>query len=96
MEAGPAESRHLRNWLTTLLLEACGKQHTANLHISFARLNDNDVCRVTILPSATPVYVKEGNLETLFVRAGNSTRALTVKEAVAYHQQRFTISAHCP
>jgi hypothetical protein len=78
------------NWLTTLLLESYGKQHTANLHISFARLNDNDVCRVTILPSATPVYVKEGNLETLFVRTGNSTRALTVKEAVAYHQQRFT------
>jgi hypothetical protein len=78
------------NWLTGLLLEAYGKQHTANLRISFARLNDNDICRVTILPSASPVYIKEGNLETLFVRTGNSTRALTVKEAVAYHQQRFT------
>jgi Putative DNA-binding domain len=78
------------NWLTTLLLDACGKQHTANLKISFARINDNDVCRVTILPSAAPVYIKEGNLETLYVRTGNSTRALTVKEAVAYHQQRFT------
>jgi hypothetical protein len=78
------------SWLTGLLLEACGKQHTANLHISFARLNDNDVCRVSILPSPTAVYVKDGNLEPIFVRTGNSTRALTVQEAVAYHQQRFT------
>jgi hypothetical protein len=78
------------NWLTTLLLDAFGKHHTANLHISFARLEENDVCRVSVLPSATAVYVKDGNAEILYVRTGNSTRALTVKEAVAYHQQRFT------
>lgn len=84
------------NWLTTLLLDAFGKHHTADLRISFARLSGNDVCRVTILPSGTPVYVKDGNLETLFVRAGNSTRALSVKEAVAYHHQRFTNSRPLP
>jgi hypothetical protein len=78
------------NWLTGLLLGACGKQHAANLHISFARLDNKDICRVTVLPSATAVYVKVENLETLYVRAGNSTHALPVKEAVAYHQQRFT------
>jgi len=81
---------HYENWLTGLLLGACGKQHAPNLHISFARLDDKDVCRVTVLPSATAVYVKAENLETLYVRAGNSTHALPVKEAVAYHQQRFT------
>jgi hypothetical protein len=83
------------NWLTTLLLEAFGKHHTANLHISLARLEENDVCRVSILPSETAVYVKDGNAEILYVRTGNSTRALTTKEAVAYHQQRFT-SLHQP
>jgi len=78
------------NWLTTLLLDAFGKHHTTNLQVSFARLEENDVCRVSVLPSAAAVYVKDGNAEVLYVRTGNSTRALTVKEAVAYHQQRFT------
>jgi hypothetical protein len=78
------------NWLTTLLLDACGKQHLANVSISFARLEGKDVCRVTLLASATPVYVKVENQDTFYVRAGNATHALPVKEAVAYHQQRFT------
>ncbi len=79
-----------QNWLTTLLLDACGKQHAANVHISFARLEGKDVCRVTVLPSSTAVYVKVENQESLYVRAGNSTHTLPVKDAVAYHQQRFT------
>ena len=77
------------NWLMTQLLQAFGKQYAANMRVSFAQLSGRDVCRVAVLPSSTAVYVKEGDQETLFVRAGNSTRALTVKEAVAYHQQRF-------
>ncbi|MDQ2946619.1 MAG: putative DNA binding domain-containing protein, partial [Acidobacteriota bacterium] len=78
------------NWLMTQLLDAFGKQHTTNLRVSFAKLGEHDVCRVNISPSSTAVYVKENIQETLFVRVGNSTRALSTKEAVAYHEQRFT------
>src|SRR5258705_7497598 len=74
----------------TQLLGAYGKQYTANLRISFAQLGGNDVCRVTVLPASSAVYVKENNQETLYVRTGNSTRSLSTREAVAYHQQRFT------
>ena len=78
------------NWLVTQLLGAYGNQHTANLRVSFAQLGGHDVCRVTVLPASSAVYVKENNQETLYVRTGNSTRSLSTREAVAYHQQRFT------
>jgi hypothetical protein len=78
------------NWLMTLLLGAFGRQHSTDLRVSFVRFGEHDVCRVTATPSATAVYVKENNQESLYVRTGNSTRSLTTSEAVAYHQQRFT------
>lgn len=78
------------NWLMTQLLAAYGKQHTANLRVSFAQLDGKDICRVTVSPSSTAVYVKENNQDALHIRAGNSTRCLSTSEAVAYHQQRFT------
>ena len=77
------------NWLMTQLLGAYGKQHTANLRVSFARLGGHDVCRVTVLPASSAVYVKDNNQDALYVRTGNSTRSLSTSEAVAYHQQRF-------
>ena len=78
------------NWLMTQMLGAYGKQHAANLRVTFARLDGKDICRVTALPSNSAVYIKEnGNEETLYVRTGNATRSLSTKEAVAYHQQRF-------
>ena len=78
------------NWLMTQLLGAYGKQHAANLRISFVQLREKDVCRVAVSPAASAVYVKENNQDALYVRTGNSTRSLTTSEAVAYHQQRFT------
>ena len=77
------------NWLMTQLLGAYGNQHAANLRISFVRLEEKDVCLVTVSPASSAVYVKENNQDKLYVRSGNSTRDLTTKEAVAYHEQRF-------
>ena len=80
------------NWLMTKLLAAYGNQHAANLGVSFARLAGKDVCRVTVSPASNAVYIKENSQDTLYVRTGNSTRSLSTREAVAYHQQRFTKS----
>jgi hypothetical protein len=73
------------NWLMTQLLGAYGKQHAANLRISFVRLEEKDVCRVTVSPASSAVYAQD----KLYVRSGNSIRELITSEAVAYHEQRF-------
>lgn len=83
-------------WLTTLLLGQCGKEHTANLRISFVRLEEMDVCRIDVSRASTAVYIRENDQDKFYVRTGNSTNALTTSEAVAYHQERFTNATPLP
>ncbi len=77
------------NWLTTLLLGHVGRHCSPQIRITFAKRHGKDVCRVSILPSPTAVYIKNGSEECFYIRAGNSSRLLTAREVVDYHKQRF-------
>ena len=68
---------------TQLGHEACFSNH-----ISFYSLNEKDVCLVDIEPSEKPVYVSDTENTTFYVRTGNATYPLTVKEAVNYLETR--------
>jgi hypothetical protein len=83
-------------WLTEKLLGQCGKQHTANLSLSFVRLEDKDVCLVNVLRASSAVYVKENDQDKFYVRTGNSTQALTPVEAADYEKQRSLNAAPQP
>ena len=72
------------NFLTTLLLNNLGKDVAHLLSITFHNLEGEDVVRITVKPSPKPYFVGEGNAEHLYIRAGNSTRGLTTKEAIDY------------
>jgi len=77
------------NWLTTLLLSAFGKDKSACIRVSFHLLEENEICVVDARRFPAPVYVKEDNAENLYIRAGNSTRLLTSREAVEYVGQHW-------
>ncbi|NNE17697.1 MAG: SAM-dependent methyltransferase [Myxococcales bacterium] len=77
------------NWITTLVLGSVGKHSSACIDVSFATRDNKDVCRISISPSPTAVYIKDGEAEQLYIRAGNSSRLLSAREAVEYHKQRF-------
>jgi len=79
----------LENWLTDLLEIAFGKPALAYLNVSFQAIGGNDVCRVDVEPSGTPVFVKRGNEADLYVRFNNSTRLLNTQEAVQYVANHF-------
>ncbi len=64
---------------TQLGHEACFSNH-----ISFYVLDEKDVCVIHIEPSNKPVYVNDGENTTFYVRTGNATYPLTVKETVDY------------
>jgi hypothetical protein len=53
-------------------------------HISFYEINDKELCVVDIEASNEPVYVDDGANTTFYVRTGNATYPLTVKETVDY------------
>jgi type I restriction-modification system DNA methylase subunit len=77
------------NFLTTLLLNNLGKDTSALISISIHQLDGKDVARVTAKPSPKPVFVKEEKYEHLYIRAGNSTRLLSTREAIDYCKIRW-------
>jgi len=77
------------NWLMTLLLGEYGRDCAPLIKTTFHEADGNEICRVIAKPSPKPIYVKDGAAEHLYIRAGNSTRQLTTKEAVEYCKQRW-------
>jgi len=59
-------------------------------HISFYNVNEKDICVIDIEPSKEPVYVNDGTSTTFYVRTGNATYPLSVKEAVDYLKTKKT------
>lgn len=59
-------------------------------HISFYVINEKDICVIDIEPFKEPVYVKDGTSTTFYVRTGNATYPLTVKETVDYLKTKKT------
>ncbi len=51
---------------------------------SFHRIGGKTICMVQIEPSTEPVYLNGTDTTAFYVRAGNSTRQLSVKETVKY------------
>ena len=70
---------------TQLGHEACFSNH-----ISFYVVNEKELCVVDIEPSKEPVYVNDGTSTTFYVRTGNATYPLTVKETVDYLKTQKT------
>ena len=78
------------NWLTTLLLGQFGKDCSPLISITFHNVDGKGLCQVAVKPSPKPAFVKEENGdEHLYIRAGNSTRQLTTKEAIEYNKNRW-------
>ena len=72
------------NFLTTLLLNNLGKDTSALISITIHELDGKDVAKVAVKPSPKPLFVKDVNGEHLYIRAGNSTRLLSTREAIDY------------
>ncbi|MBX7132282.1 MAG: protease Lon-related BREX system protein BrxL [Fimbriimonadaceae bacterium] len=73
------------NWLTSMLSEMLGKVATTYMTVSFASIDGNDVCRVEVMPSATPIFIHAQKAAGgFYVRLNNSTRLLNTAEALQY------------
>ena len=59
------------------------------VHVTFHRHEVRDICRVIVEPADRPVYFHDAGTSHLFVRTGNSTRELDVREAMEHAARRF-------
>jgi ATP-dependent Lon protease len=77
------------NSLTTLLEKAIGKVPASRVSVRFEAVAGEDVCRIDVQQGKRPTYVNWKNDQHFFVRLNNSTRPLSVAEAVDYISQRW-------
>ena len=70
--------------LFQMICNSIGPEFSSLIHVFFYRPDGKDVCVLNIDGSRTPAYVKNGKVTTFYLRVGNSTKPLTVKQAVNY------------
>lgn len=61
-----------------------GLEYRYLVRIDIQKLEDRDVCIVHIDSSKMPIYLKDDKLNEFYVRTGNSTNMLNVREANTY------------
>ncbi len=85
-------------WLTGLLKDRLGADICAQIRILFTRLEGRDVCRIIVEPGYRPTYCQDGKETRYFLRMGNSSRELDVRETVQHVAFRWpdTASGHAP
>ena len=76
--------------LTQLLFGEYGFDKSPLIHITFHAMEDKEICRVRVDRAPGPVWVKVNGAGVLYVRAGNTSRALGVREAVEYVRSHWT------
>lgn len=81
------------NWLTTQFIEQFGKPAARLYSVSFHTVGDQDICRIEVQPSPSPAVVDEkgGKSAQLYIRAGNSSRALDTREIIEYSRHRWPL-----
>lgn len=76
--------------LNQVLISAIGAERcTRCVRIRFCTLQGKEICLVDVSPTRDAVFLEERGQPTMYVRIGNTTRPLNVREAVAYASERW-------
>ena len=77
------------NFLRTLFVKTCGNESSPLFQITFHQVEGKEVCQIDVKPSPKPIFVKDEGREHFYLRAGNSTRTLSMSEALEYSKHRW-------
>ena len=67
-----------------LITNHIGVEFCSLVQISFYYLEEKDLCVLRIEAAQSPAYIHGNNKTAFYIRAGNSTKPLTIQEAVKY------------
>lgn len=77
-----------QQFLMSLIQRRLGAQACTLVHVMFHSVDGRDLCRVLVEPAPGPVYFATERGAEYFVRTGNGTRALDVREALEHIASR--------
>jgi len=75
--------------LTEIIRNYLGLEYSEYIHPRFEGIDNRTICVVSINSSSKPAFISSGNRSEFWVRAGNSTRQLDVREATDYIQNHW-------
>jgi hypothetical protein len=78
----------LQQYVMALVESKPGGHVCPQLHIFFGEVGGYEICRILVEPSSTPIYFQDGSRARYYVRAGNGTRELDVREALVHLARR--------
>lgn len=78
----------LHQYLIGLVERRLGGDLCSLVHIVFHDIAGKDVCRMVIEPARRPVYVVEQGVPRYVLRAGNASRELDIRDALAHIESR--------
>jgi schlafen family protein len=70
--------------LMQLISSQIGTEFCSFIRVSFYKLSVKDICSIEVIASSVPAYVNIDGKTIFYLRTGNSTKQLTVQEAVNY------------
>ena len=79
--------------LQQTLTNAVGVRNYNRIKVDFCNVQGHEICVLRVSPASGPVYVEErtpsGTQTSFYLRTGNTTKPLTVREAVGYAAERW-------
>jgi hypothetical protein len=84
----------LEQFVVTLVKTRLGGDVCPLVHVEFQGLEGKDVCRILVEPSPRPVYYRDAGVARYFLRTGNGTRELDVREAMDHAAQHWAPPGH--
>lgn len=77
------------NWLTGVLRDRLGGAALAHLTTTFEVIHGREICRIDADPAPDPIFVED---QHFFLRLGNTTQALNMREMREYARSRWRTS----
>ena len=74
--------------IMTAVSTKLGPEFCQHLSVMFHQIEGKDVCRILVMPSHQPVFVKQDKATRFYLRTGGSTRELNIEEAMSYVTNR--------
>jgi hypothetical protein len=70
--------------LTQVINQYLGKEFNQYVSVKVVNIGDKEVCVVTVMGGAMPVYVKNAGKEEFYIRASASSQPMSIREANEY------------
>ncbi|WP_349358701.1 ATP-binding protein [Stappia sp.] len=75
--------------VTSIVAKFLGGDLNPALQTTFASIDGKDVCMILVQPAPRAVYLSDGGKLHFYVRSGNATRQLDLREAMDYARTRW-------